>query len=162
VNYKTKRVGCSFDLHRLVPDRPLILGGIPIPYHKGLLGHSDGDVVLHVITECILGALNLGDLGTNFGTNRPEYLNIDSIFFLNQALAKLREENCCIINIDLELLCEEPKLSIYYNLIRDRLSDILGVNKTYVSIKSTTLEKVGIIGNTDAIGCFGVILIGGL
>lgn len=153
------RIGHSFDLHQLVSDRKLVLGGVEIDYHLGLLGHSDADVLLHAITESIIGALALGDLGSNFPDNDPIYKDISSKFLLINVLNKMRSKNYDISNIDILLYLQEPKLSKYRENILNNLVKLLEVDLTKINFKVTTTEKVGPIGKSEAIAAEAVVLL---
>lgn len=145
------RVGHSFDIHCLVEGRKLILGGIEIESEVGLLGHSDADVLLHAITKSILGALGLGDLGTNFPDDNPKYKDISSVTLLETTIAKMRESNYSISNIDIMLYLEKPKLVKYRDLILNNVIKLLDVDLDVVNFKVTTTEKIGPIGRNEAI-----------
>lgn len=145
------KVGHSFDLHKLVSGRKLILGGIEIPSDMGLLGHSDADVLLHAITESIIGALGLGDLGTNFPNNDPKYKNISSVILLEKVINEMKIRNYGISNIDIMLYLERPKLLDFREQILNNVIKLLGVTYDIVNLKVTTTEKIGPIGKGEAI-----------
>lgn len=153
------RIGHSFDIHRLVENRKLILGGIEIPYHLGLLGHSDADVLIHVVTEAILGALGADDLGTNFPDNDPKYQDISSVVLLKSVLNQMKTQKYGISNIDISLYLEEPKIKIYREKILNNLEFLLAVEKDKINLKATTTEKIGPIGKNEAIACEAVVLL---
>ncbi len=153
------KIGHSFDIHELVRNRPLYLGGIEIPANYGLLGHSDADVLLHVVCEAILGALAKGDLGTNFPDYLPQYKNIRSEKLVKEALNKLVEEGYEIANLDALLYLESTKLEPYIFNMRENIAKILGLTLNKVSIKATTTEKIGPIGEDRAIAAEAVVLI---
>ena len=145
------RIGFAKDIHRLVSDRKLILGGIEIPFELGLLGHSDADVVLHAIGESILGALALGDLGTHFPDNDMKYKNIDSSILLSKIVDMMLENKYEISNIDISIECDKPKLAKYILAMRENVSKILKTDVKNVSIKAMTNEGMGETGTSKAI-----------
>lgn len=149
------RVGFGYDIHRLVDDRELILGGIKIDYHLGLIGHSDGDVLIHSIIDSILGAFSLGDIGIHFPDDDPKYSGISSMHLLGETIKIIPG---CILNIDSTVIAQEPKLSPYINDIKKNLSGIIGIGETCISIKAKTNEGVGLIGKKRAIACYSVSL----
>jgi len=153
------RIGHSFDIHRLVENRPLILGGILIDHPKGLLGHSDADVLLHVLSEAILGALALGDLGTIFPDSDPKYKDISSVDILKHILVLMQKQSYQIVNIDSTIYAEEPKLNTHILKLRENVSKICDINIDFVSIKATTYEKLDSIGQKKAIAAEAVILL---
>ncbi len=145
------RIGIGYDVHQLVENRKLILGGVEIPYHLGLLGHSDADVLTHAICDAILGAAALGDIGTHFPDTDDSYAGIDSQFFLRTAAAKVRELNYTIENVDSTVIAQKPKLAPYISQMRQILAKTLGILEAQVSIKATTAENLGIVGEGKAI-----------
>lgn len=144
------RIGQGFDLHRLVDDRPLILGGIHIPYHKGLLGHSDADVILHAIIDSLIGAAGLGDIGKLFPDSDPQFKNIDSKVLLAKTHQKIIELGFVINNIDATIIIEQPKLRDYIDLMRETIAKILSIELNQINIKAKTSEGIGIVGNGEA------------
>ena len=153
------RIGHSWDTHKLVSGRKLILGGIEIPFEKGLLGHSDADALLHAIAESMLGALSLGDLGTHFPDNDPKYKDIDSKILLRKCYELIKNEGYLIVNIDTMIYAEAPKMKPYILLMRESISNILGLDINQVSIKATTYEKMDAIGRGEAIACDSTVLL---
>ncbi len=153
------RIGHSFDIHQLVDNRPLILGGIEIPYEKGLLGHSDADVLLHAIAESMLGALSLGDLGTIYPDTDPDNKNMSSIKILTTIYDLIRQKGYEIGNIDSTVYAELPKLNPYINKIRQSISKTLGISIDQVSVKATTYEQLDSIGKGQAIAAEAVVLL---
>lgn len=153
------RIGHSIDIHRLVKDRKLILGGIEIPYELGLLGHSDADVLLHAITESIIGALALGDIGKFFPDNDPKYKNIDSKILLNEIIDIMFERGYEVNNLDCLLIMEKPKMRPYIETIRKSIANLLKTDIINVNVKATTNEKLGEIGNGEAIQAHAVIML---
>ncbi len=145
------RIGTGFDIHRLVKNKRLILGGVHIPNDLGLHGTSDGDALIHAIIDALLGATCLGDIGKSFPVDDPKYENADSAKLLAQVIEQVKNENWSIINIDSVVVCEQPRLSPWYNQMRDNLSQILKISKDTISIKAKTCEKLGDIGNGAAL-----------
>ena len=153
------RIGQGFDLHRLVEGRKLVLGGIEIPFAKGLLGHSDGDVLTHAIIDALLGAAALGDIGVHFPPDEKAYEGANSIKLLGKVVDLLENENYKIINIDATILCEQPKLSQAYEAMQVRLSAALRLPYHLVSVKAKTMEGLGEIGRSEAVAAQAVVLI---
>ncbi len=152
------RIGTGFDIHRLVEGRPLILGGVTIPFEKGLLGHSDGDVIIHAICDAILGALAMGDIGLMFPDTSPETKDIYSLRML-EAVAENAKKGYTISNIDCSCICEKPRLSGYRDAMIEKISNAAGISKSQVSIKFRTHEGLGEIGSSKAIAAQAVALI---
>lgn len=153
------RVGHSWDTHRLVEGRELILGGIKIESKIGLLGHSDADVVLHAVAESLLGSLALGDLGTFYPDNSDKTLNMDSKIILKECYQKVLEKGYHLNNIDLIIYSQYIKISPIREKIRESIANILNVEKDMISVKATTYEKMGFIGRGEAIACESVCLV---
>ncbi|MDO4475535.1 MAG: 2-C-methyl-D-erythritol 2,4-cyclodiphosphate synthase [Lachnospiraceae bacterium] len=145
------RVGIGYDVHRLVEGRDLILGGVHIPYEKGLLGHSDADVIVHAIMDALLGAAALGDIGQHFPDTDPAYEGISSIKLLEHVGALLRENQYRIENIDSIIVAQRPKLMTFLPQMRENVAEALGLEVSRVSIKATTEEKLGFTGAGDGI-----------
>ncbi len=145
--------GIGFDIHRLIKNKKLFLGGVKIPFHSGLKGHSDGDVILHAIIDGLLGAMRKSDIGTHFPSNSSKFKNIRSKNMLSPVLKLLNHNNFSINNIDINLICENPKVSRIRNKIIKSLSDLLSVNRNLINLKGKTVEKLGIIGKEQAIAC---------
>lgn len=145
------RVGIGYDVHRLVSNRKLILGGVEIPYHLGLLGHSDADVLTHAIIDAIIGAAALGDIGTHFPDTDPRYEGMDSLVFLRDIVEKVRLHGYQIENIDSTVIAQRPKLAPYISEIRTRLAETLRVAVTQINVKATTAEELGVVGEGKAI-----------
>lgn len=143
------RIGEGYDVHKLVEGRDLILGGVKIPYEKGLLGHSDADVLLHAIMDSLLGALALGDIGKHFPDNDDKYKGISSILLLKEV--KKLIGNVTINNIDATIICQRPKLRDYIDLMRKNISDALDIDIDRVSVKATTEEGLGFTGSGEGI-----------
>jgi len=140
------RVGTGYDVHRLVEGRPLIIGGVNIPYEKGLLGHSDADVLLHAISDALLGAAALGDIGLHFPDNDPKYEGADSLILLEEVGKKLLDEGYGIENIDATVIAQAPKMRPYIDEMRENVARVLGIDKSQVNIKATTEEHLGFTG----------------
>lgn len=153
------RVGIGFDLHRLVKNRPLILGGITIPYKKGLLGHSDADAVCHAIMDALLGAMALGNIGTHFSDKDPKYKGISSIKLLEHVQKLVIKNKYKISNIDSTIICQEPKLNPYIPKMCEKIAKTLKIKAGQISIKATTTEKLGDIGKGRAIAVQAICLI---
>ena len=147
-------IGIGFDIHRLIKGRRLFLGGVAIKYPKGLLGHSDGDVLLHAICDALLGAAGLGDLGKFFPDTKPEFRGIASSALLERVLAKIRRNGFRVVTIDTIIIAEEPKLIRWKESIRKRITGILGLKPRRVNIKAKTMEGLGVIGAKQAIAAF--------
>lgn len=145
------RIGQGYDLHQLVEGRKLIIGGIEIPHEKGLLGHSDADVLAHAITDALLGALALGDIGTHFPDNDPQYKGADSLILLKKVYSLVQEKGYKINNIDCTIQAQEPKMKPHIPAIQQKLSEVLEIDPTQLSIKAKTMEGLGPIGEKQAI-----------
>ena len=150
--------GIGFDLHRLVRNKKLYLGGVKIPFHSGLRGHSDGDVILHAIIDAILGATRKKDIGTYF-PNIKKFKNIRSPKMLKPIIDNLNKSNFSINNLDINLICEKPKVSKHRNKIISSISNLMSLNKKIINLKGKTVEKLGLIGNEKAIACEVIISI---
>ena len=153
------RIGQGYDIHQLVSDRPLIIGGITIPHSKGLLGHSDADVLTHAIMDAMLGALALGDIGHYFPPTDPQWKGANSLELLKQVNRLITKHNWQINNIDSSIIAEQPKLKPYILDIRQSLADALDLNVDRVSVKARTNEKQDAIGNQLAIAVHAVVLL---
>jgi len=153
------KIGFGYDVHKFVSGRKLFLGGIEIPSSKGLEGHSDADVLLHAICDALLGAAALGDIGKHFPNTDPKFKNIESTKLLKNVCELLKNKNYRINNIDSTVCLEEPKLLPHIETMRENISSIIGINKSCVSIKATTNEKLGFIGRKEGGAAFAVALI---
>jgi 2-C-methyl-D-erythritol 2,4-cyclodiphosphate synthase len=153
------RVGLGHDTHRLAEGRPLILGGVRLEHPRGLVGHSDADVVLHAVTDALLGAAGLGDIGDAFPDTEPAYQNADSRLFLDATLQRLNQAGWHVVNVDVTIFAQEPKLGPVKARIRQRLAEMLGVAADAINVKAKTGEKVGHIGRAEAIACQAAVLI---
>lgn len=153
------RVGIGHDTHRLVEDRPLILGGVHVAHSRGLLGHSDADVVLHAVTDALLGAAGLGDIGDAFPDTDPAWEGADSRQFLRATLQRLNLAGWRVVNLDVVVFAQEPKLGPVKGDIRANLAELLGLPDSCINVKAKTGEGVGHIGRGEAISCQAVVLI---
>ena len=153
------RIGNGYDIHRLTPERPLILGGITIPHRLGLLGHSDADVLTHAIMDALLGALSLGDIGHYFPPSDPQWKGADSLVLLAQVQQLISDQGWSISNIDSTIVAEQPKLKPHLKAMRDRLGAILNLSSDRISIKATTNEKLGPVGQEEGICAYAVVLL---
>ena len=156
---KGMRIGHGYDVHKLVEDRLLILGGVTVPYEKGLLGHSDADVLTHAVMDALLGAAALGDIGKLFPDNDPAYKGADSIALLKHVVKRISEEGYTIGNIDATVLCQRPKLAPHIPQMRENLAAACGVDATCVSVKATTEEGLGFTGSGEGIAAHCVCLL---
>ena len=153
------RIGHGYDVHRLVPGRKLILGGVHIPWEMGLLGHSDADVLAHAIADSLLGALAMGDIGLFFPDSDPAYKDADSLLLLQKTAQMLRDKGCEIENVDATILAQAPKLRPYIPQMRDNLAKAMGVTVEQVSVKATTEEGLGFTGKGEGLATHAVCLI---
>jgi 2-C-methyl-D-erythritol 2,4-cyclodiphosphate synthase len=153
------RIGQGWDVHRLVAGRPLRLGGIDIPFERGLLGHSDGDVVLHAIADALLGAIGAGDLGQHFPDTEPRYRGADSGALLREVVALAEGRGYAIANVDVTIVAEQPKLAPHMPAVRARVADLLRVAPEQVGVKAKTAERLGAIGAGEAIAALAVVLV---
>jgi 2-C-methyl-D-erythritol 2,4-cyclodiphosphate synthase len=154
------RVGMGYDVHRLVSNRKLIIGGVSIPYDKGLLGHSDADVLCHAICDALLGAAGLGDIGMHFPDTDSEYKDISSLKLLTACVKKIRLENYEISNVDCTIIAQAPRMSPYINEMKKNLKMTMAVKPDQINIKATTTENLGFIGTGEGIAAQCVALIG--
>jgi 2-C-methyl-D-erythritol 2,4-cyclodiphosphate synthase len=153
------RVGIGHDTHRLAPGRPLVLAGLRIEHTSGLVGHSDADVVLHALTDALLGAAGLGDIGDAYPDSDPAYKDRDSRFFVADTLGRVHARGYRVVNVDLTIFAQEPKLGPLKSHMRQNLAHLLGVDVEAVNVKAKTGEKVGAIGRGEAIGCQVAVLL---
>lgn len=153
------RIGLGHDVHRLVAGRSLILGGVPIEYDRGLLGHSDADVLLHALTDALLGAGGLGDIGERFPNTEPRWADADSALFLNDAVSAIHKAGWNIANIDCTLFAERPRLTPYKPAIRQRLAELLEIDENLVNVKAKSGEQVGPVGREEAISADAIVLL---
>ena len=153
------RIGIGYDIHRLVKGRPLIIGGQPITHDKGLLGHSDADVLTHAICDALLGAAGLGDIGTHFPDSDPQYKDISSLTLLTETCRLLTEKGFRIVNLDATLLAEAPRLTPHYPEMQTRLADAMNIDAADINIKATTTEGLGVIGKGEGIAAMCIAMI---
>lgn len=153
------RIGHGYDVHKLVENRRLIIGGVDIPYEKGLLGHSDADVLLHAVGDALMGAAALGDIGCIFPDNDPKFKDADSLVLLKEVVALLKSKGFSVVNIDSTLIAQKPKMRPYIDDMRRNIADACGVNVDMVSVKATTEEKLGFTGREEGISAHAVCLI---
>ena len=153
------RVGHGYDVHRLVEGRALILGGVTVPYEKGLLGHSDADVLTHAIMDALLGAAGLPDIGNLFPDNDKAFFNISSIYLLQQVGLKLKENGVQVVNIDATLVAQAPKVAPYRAAMRQNIAAALGIDVEQIGIKATTEEHLGFTGDGSGMAAHAVVLV---
>ena len=153
------RIGNGYDVHRLTEDRKLILGGVEIPYSKGLLGHSDADVLAHAVIDALIGAAGIGDIGTHFPDTDEKYKNCDSMLLLKDTAGKIRNLGWEIVNIDSIIVAQSPKLAPYIQLMRKKMAEVLEIHEADINIKVKTEEKMGFTGSGDGMKSYAVCLI---
>lgn len=153
------RIGQGYDVHQLVEGRPLILGGIEIPHHKGLLGHSDADVLLHTITDAALGAIAGGDIGKHFPDTDPEFKDADSRKLMAHIWQYVKEQGYELGNVDCTVIAQKPKLAPYIEQLRESIAGLLEADISQVNVKATTNEKLGSLGREEGIAALAVILL---
>jgi 2-C-methyl-D-erythritol 2,4-cyclodiphosphate synthase len=153
------RIGQGFDVHQLVEGRPLIIGGITIPYEKGLLGHSDADVLLHTIADACLGAIGEGDIGKHFPDTDPEFKDADSGKLLQHVYELVKEKGYQLVNLDCTIIAQKPKMAPYIDLMKERIATLLEGEVDQINVKATTSEKLGFTGRGEGIAAQAVILL---
>lgn len=153
------RIGFGFDVHAFAEDRKLILGGVDIPHKAGLTGHSDADVLCHALTDALLGALALGDIGSHFPDTDPEYKDADSTRLLMHVMDLVHSKGYRLVNTDITVVAERPKLRPYIDQIRQKLSLLLKIGMNDVSVKASTNEKMGFIGREEGVTAYAVVLV---
>ena len=153
------RIGNGYDIHKLVSNRPLILGGANIPHHLGLLGHSDADVLTHAIMDAMLGALSLGDIGHYFPPSDPQWSGADSLILLSQVNGLIQEQGWQVGNIDSVVVAEKPKMKPHVAQMQDNLAQVLQLEPNQVGVKATTNEKLGPVGREEGICAYAVVLL---
>lgn len=153
------RTGIGFDVHPFTENRKLVIGGIEIPFEKGLAGHSDSDVLLHAISDALLGALSLGDIGKHFPDDDPQYMNADSGFLLTKVYELIESRGFKIGNIDAVIMIQKPRISPYVDRMRKKVSDFLKTEVNRISIKATTTEKLGFTGREEGVAAIATALI---
>jgi 2-C-methyl-D-erythritol 2,4-cyclodiphosphate synthase len=154
------RIGQGFDVHALVPGRKLVIGGVAIPYAKGLQGPSDADVLLHAICDALLGAAGLGDIGGHYPDSDPAYENADSRALLRDVMSKLKAKKFKVLNVDATILAQEPRMAPHVARMIGNIAADLGIARTAINIKATTTEHLGFIGRAEGIAAQAVVLIG--
>ncbi len=150
------RFGFGYDIHRLVVNRKLILGGVEIPFVKGLMGHSDADVLCHAFADALLGAAALGDIGKHFPDTDPRFKDISSLVLLKHVVGLIRESSLEIVNIDATVILQQPKIAPYVKRMRENISQALGIQLDQVSVKATTNEELGFLGAADGAAAYAV------
>jgi 2-C-methyl-D-erythritol 2,4-cyclodiphosphate synthase len=153
------RIGCGYDVHPLVPGRPLMLGGVSVPFEMGLLGHSDADVVVHALCDALLGALALGDLGQHFPSGDERWRGVSSLVFLQHVTSLLRQHQFVVGNADITVVAQRPRLAPYTAQMRQVLAATAGVDPTQISVKATTTDGLGFAGRGEGIAAYAVCLI---
>lgn len=153
------RVGQGFDVHQLVEGRPLIIGGVHIPYEKGLLGHSDADVLLHTISDALLGAIGEGDIGKHFPDTDPDYKGADSYILFQKVWQLAKKKGYSLGNIDATIIAQRPKMAPYISRMVDRIAEALEVDVNRINVKATTTEKLGFTGREEGIAAQAVVLL---
>jgi 2-C-methyl-D-erythritol 2,4-cyclodiphosphate synthase len=153
------RIGHGYDVHKLVEGRDLILGGVRIPYEKGLLGHSDADVLLHAVSDALLGAAGLGDIGKHFPDTDPQYKGADSLKLLQIVGQRVAEAGYRVSNIDVTMIAQRPKLRPHIETMERNIASVLGIDPSRVNVKATTEEKLGITGDGSGMSCHAVCLL---
>jgi 2-C-methyl-D-erythritol 2,4-cyclodiphosphate synthase len=153
------RIGQGFDVHALVPGRKLIIGGVDIPYHRGLAGHSDADVLLHAICDALLGAAGLGDIGQHYPDTDPDFADVDSRKLLRDTARKLKDLKLRIVNVDATILAQEPRMAPHIPRMIGNIAADLGVAPAAINVKATTTEKLGFLGRVEGIAAQAVALI---
>ena len=153
------RIGHGYDVHRLVEGRPLILGGVNIPYEKGLLGHSDADVLLHAVSDALLGAAGLGDIGKHFPDTDPQYKGADSLKLLEVVASRVREAGYRVSNIDVTMIAQRPKLRPHIETMEGNIAAAVGIDASRINVKATTEEHLGFTGTGEGMSCHAVCLL---
>ena len=153
------RIGLGYDSHRFAVGRPLVLGGVRIEHEQGLAGHSDADAVLHAVTDAILGALAAGDVGEVFPDSDPRWADVDSAVFVAEAMRLAAEQGCKVVNCDVTVLAEAPRLGPYKRRMAERIAELLGVAPEAVSVKAKTNERMGAIGRREGVAAMAAVLL---
>jgi 2-C-methyl-D-erythritol 2,4-cyclodiphosphate synthase len=153
------RIGHGYDVHRLVEDRKLIIGGVDIPYEKGLLGHSDADVLLHAIADALLGALAMGDIGKHFPDTDPAFKGADSIKLLEHVVGLIQAKGYCVSNLDATIIAQKPKMAPHIQTMRENVARACGVEVDRINVKATTEEGLGFTGTGEGISAHAVVLL---
>lgn len=153
------RIGHGYDVHRLVEDRKLIMGGVDIPYEKGLLGHSDADVLLHAIADALLGALAMGDIGKHFPDTDPAFKGADSMKLLEHVVGLIEAKGYCVGNLDATIIAQKPKMAPHIQTMRENIARVCGVEVDRINVKATTEEGLGFTGTGEGISAHAVVLL---
>lgn len=153
------RIGHGYDVHRLVSGRDLILGGVKIPYELGLDGHSDADVLLHAVSDALLGAAGLGDIGRHFPDTDPKYKGADSLVLLSVVAQRVKEAGYRVSNVDVTMIAQKPKLKDYIPRMAANIANTIGIDESRVNVKATTEEKLGFTGSGEGMSCHAVCLL---
>ncbi len=153
------RIGSGIDFHPLTEGRQLWIGGVLIPHHKGALGHSDADVLLHAICDALLGALSLGDIGTHFPDTDPGFKNIESRILLQKTIALIKKESYSVINIDSTICLESPRIQPYAASMKKIIATVTGIKENDISIKATTMEQMGFVGREEGLMAYATVLL---
>lgn len=153
------KIGIGFDVHAFAADRKLVLGGLTVPHHQGLTGHSDADVVVHAIMDALLGAAGLGDIGTHFPDDDPAYKNADSMKLLKKVHSFISQEALEVSNMDIVIMAQQPKLAPYMDKMKNSIAEALNISNTAVNVKATTTEKLGFVGREEGIAAQVVVLL---
>ena len=153
------RVGNGYDVHQLAEGLPLVLGGVKIPHTKGCVAHSDGDVLIHALCDALLGALALGDIGHHFPDTSDDYKGIDSKILLARVVSMIRDKGWEVINVDVTLLAQKPKIAPFVPRMRQALADVMGLSVDRVSVKATTTERLGFVGREEGVAAYASCLL---
>lgn len=153
------RSGIGYDAHRFAEGRPLVLGGVEIPHSQGLLAHSDGDVAIHALCDALLGASGQGDIGRHFPDNDPEFHRVDSRILLREVVSRIHGLNMTVVNVDLTIVAQRPKLAPHIRVMRERLAEDLQVDEGRVNVKATTTEGMGFAGRGEGISSYAVAML---
>lgn len=153
------RIGQGFDVHQFVEGRPLIIGGIEIPYEKGLLGHSDADVLLHAVADACLGAIGAGDIGKHFPDTDPQYKNADSALLLQHVWGLVKKQGYELVNVDCTIIAQRPKMAPYIENMKEKIAQLLESDVSQVNVKATTTERLGFTGREEGIAAQAIVLL---
>jgi 2-C-methyl-D-erythritol 2,4-cyclodiphosphate synthase len=153
------RVGNGYDVHQLAEGLPLVLGGVKIPHTKGCVAHSDGDVLIHALCDALLGALSLGDIGQHFPDTSDDYKGIDSKILLARVVEMIRDRGWSVVNVDVTLLAQKPKIAPFVPRMRQALADVMGLSVDRVSVKATTTERLGFVGREEGVAAYATCLL---
>ena len=155
------RTGIGYDVHRLEPGRPLWLGGVQVPFEAGLVGHSDGDVLIHALVDALLGAAGLGDIGAHFPSSDPQYRGVSSLYFLRYTATLLERHSWRVVNLDATIVAERPRLAPFAENMREAIAESLGLSQGQVNIKSKTSDGLGFTGRGEGIAAYAIATIEG-